>query len=40
MSGERVEILKLRARKFLELSIELLERRSLDLVAFNMQQAC
>jgi len=40
VSGERVEILKLRARKFLELSIELLERRSLDLAAFNMQQAC
>lgn len=40
MSGERVELLKLRARKFLELSIELLERGSLDLAAFNMQQAC
>jgi hypothetical protein len=28
VSGERVELLKLRARKFLELSIELLERVS------------
>jgi HEPN domain-containing protein len=40
VSGERVELLKLRARKFLELSIELLGRGSLDLAAFNMQQAC
>ena len=40
MSGERVELLKTRAKKFLELGFELLNRGVLDLAAFNIQQSC
>jgi len=40
MSGERVELLKSRAKKFLELGFELLNRGVLDLAAFNIQQSC
>ena len=40
MSGEKVELLKLRSRRFLEVGVELLQRGVLDLAAFNVQQSC
>ncbi|MEM3063695.1 MAG: HEPN domain-containing protein [Nitrososphaerota archaeon] len=40
MSGERVNIIKERARAFLELSRDLLEKGRLDIASFNINQAC
>lgn len=40
MSGERLELLKLRSKRFLEVGVELLQRGVLDLAAFNVQQSC
>ena len=40
MSGERVEVIKRRARIFLELGEELLRRGILDIASFNIHQAC
>ena len=40
MSGERVELLKSRSKRFLEVGVELLRRGLLDLAAFNIQQSC
>jgi len=40
MSGERVELLKSRSKRFLEVGIELLQKEVLDLAAFNIQQSC
>ena len=39
MSGERVELLKARAEKFLDLGFELLNGSVLDLATFNIQQS-
>ena len=40
MGGERVQLLKARAKKFSDLGFELLNRGVLDLAAFNIQQSC
>ena len=40
MSGERVELLKFRSKRFLDVGVELLRREVLDLAAFNVQQSC
>ena len=37
MSGERVELLKFRSKRFLDVGVELLRREVLDLAAFNVQ---
>ena len=40
MSGEKVELLKFRSKRFLDVGVELLRREVLDLAAFNVQQSC
>lgn len=40
MSGVRVNVIKRRARAFLDLSLELMGKGVLDLAAFHVHQAC
>jgi len=40
LSGERVNLLKSRSRRFLGLGLELLQRGDLELAAFNIHESC